>query len=152
MEDVTLSWPGSMTTDQAKKYLLTAGFVPVELFRQQTQVLATGNKRRKYIEDRDSREPTMEDRDSREPTMEEVALRARKDLQVIEKTLRDSLDLSVYDRKQSFRGQHGEMKGQTMLAVRHIEDARMRCGKILQYADDGVSILDKPGKKNEGGR
>ena len=142
MEDVTLSWPGSMTTDQAKKYLLTAGFVPVELFRQQTQVLATGNKRRKYIEDRDSREPTME----------EVALRARKDLQVIEKTLRDSLDLSVYDRKQSFRGQHGEMKDQTMLAVRHIEDARMRCGKILQYADDGVSILDKPGKKNEGGR
>jgi len=28
-------------------------------------------------------------------------------------------------------------------AVRHIEDARMRIGKVLQYADDGVSILDK---------
>lgn len=35
MEDVTLSWPGSMTTDQAKKYLLTSGFVAVELFQQQ---------------------------------------------------------------------------------------------------------------------
>jgi hypothetical protein len=35
MEDVTLSWPGSMTTEQAKKYLLTSGFVAVELFRQQ---------------------------------------------------------------------------------------------------------------------
>ena len=36
MEDVTLAWPGSMTTEQAKKYLLTAGFVPVELFRHRT--------------------------------------------------------------------------------------------------------------------
>lgn len=39
MEDVTLSWPGSMTTEQAKKYLLTDGFVAVELFRQQIHQL-----------------------------------------------------------------------------------------------------------------
>jgi hypothetical protein len=32
MEDVTLSWPGKMTTEQAKKYLLTHGFVAVELY------------------------------------------------------------------------------------------------------------------------
>ena len=29
------------------------------------------------------------------------------------------------------------------LAVRHIEDARMRLGKVLQYAGVGVSIYDK---------
>jgi hypothetical protein len=33
-----------------------------------------------------------------------------------------------------------------MLAVRHIEDARMRCGKVLQFSGDGVSIYDKAGK------
>ena len=49
MEDVTLAWPGSMTTEQAKKYLLTAGFVPVELFRQQT---AQSDTRRKSIMDK----------------------------------------------------------------------------------------------------
>ena len=49
MEDVTLSWPGSMTTEQAKKYLLTAGFVPVELYRQQ---IAQSDTRRKSIMDK----------------------------------------------------------------------------------------------------
>jgi len=42
-----------------------------------------------------------------------------------------------------FPGQRGEMKANIMLTVRHLEDARMRVGKVLQYADDGVSILDK---------
>lgn len=45
--------------------------------------------------------------------------------------------------KQTYDGQHGEMKANIMLAYRHLEDARMRIGKILQAADDGVSILDK---------
>ncbi len=35
------------------------------------------------------------------------------------------------------------MKANIMLTYRHLEDARMRIGKILQAADDGVSILDK---------
>ncbi len=37
----------------------------------------------------------------------------------------------------------GEMTAKIMLAYRHLEDARMRVGKILQAAGDGVSILDK---------
>lgn len=45
--------------------------------------------------------------------------------------------------KQTYEGQHGEMKANIMLAYRHLEDARMRVGKILQAANDGVSILDK---------
>jgi len=36
-----------------------------------------------------------------------------------------------------------EMKANVMLAVRHIEDARMRLGKVLQHAGDGISIYDK---------
>jgi len=33
MEDVTLDWPGMMTVNRAKKFLLTRGFVAVELYR-----------------------------------------------------------------------------------------------------------------------
>ena len=51
---------------------------------------------------------------------------------------------SVFDRQEMYSGQHGEMKANIMLTYRHLEDARMRIGKILQAAGDGVSILDKP--------
>ena len=44
--------------------------------------------------------------------------------------------------KQAYEGQHGEMKANIMLTYRHLEDARMRVGKILQALGDGVSILD----------
>ena len=36
-----------------------------------------------------------------------------------------------------------ELQANIELIKRHLEDARMRVGKILQAADDGVSILDK---------
>ena len=41
-----------------------------------------------------------------------------------------------------YPGQRGEMKANIMLTYRHLEDARMRVGKILQAAGDGISILD----------
>ena len=36
-----------------------------------------------------------------------------------------------------------EMAENLMLAVRHMEDARMRLGKAIQYSGDGVSKYDK---------
>lgn len=36
-----------------------------------------------------------------------------------------------------------EMMAHSMLSIRHLEDARMRLGKVMQYADGGVSIYDK---------
>ena len=45
---------------------------------------------------------------------------------------------------EGYVGQQGEMAANIMLAYRHLEDARMRIGKILQAAGDGVSIFDKP--------
>ena len=50
-------------------------------------------------------------------------------------------DLSV--KVETYPGQHVEMKANIMLTYRHLEDARMRVGKILQAAGDGVSIFDK---------
>ena len=34
--NVTLKWPGRMTTEEASRYLLTNGFVAVELYRAET--------------------------------------------------------------------------------------------------------------------
>ena len=50
---------------------------------------------------------------------------------------------SVFKGEETYRGQHDEMIANIMLAYRHLEDARMRVGKILQAAGDGISILDK---------
>ena len=36
-----------------------------------------------------------------------------------------------------------EQIAQATLAMRHIEDARMRYGKVIQYLGDGESIYDK---------
>ena len=37
-----------------------------------------------------------------------------------------------------------EIQANIMLAYRHLEDARMRIGKVIQAYDGGVSIYDKP--------
>lgn len=73
------------------------------------------------------------------------ALRA--ELLAIEKRvrglLRGKMNLLTKDSTPQIFAQAGEMQDHQMLAVRHIEDARMRIGKVLQYARDGVSIYDK---------
>mgnify|MGYP001567472055 FL=1 len=38
---------------------------------------------------------------------------------------------------------HGEMTANIMLAYRHLEDAAMRLGKVIQAFDGGKSIYDK---------
>jgi len=68
----------------------------------------------------------------------------RKDIKVLGETVKMQMNNPVFDGEQAYSGQHSEMKANIMLAYRHLEDARMRVGKILQAADDGVSILDKP--------
>ena len=37
----------------------------------------------------------------------------------------------------------GECIANSILAIRHLEDARMRLGKVIQYAETGVSNFDK---------
>ncbi len=80
---------------------------------------------------------------SKEQEFKNICNMARRELKDQEVRLRALLADDIYLGEQKYGNQHGEMKAQTMLAVRHIEDARMRVGKILQYAGDGVSILDK---------
>lgn len=37
----------------------------------------------------------------------------------------------------------GEVAANSTLAYRHLEDASMRLGKVLQHLDGGVSVYDK---------
>lgn len=76
-------------------------------------------------------------------TIQSICNRLRAELRDIEKQARGLKDHEYFKGEQSYQGQHGEMIAQSMLAVRDIESARMRLGKVLQYAGDGVSIYDK---------
>lgn len=65
----------------------------------------------------------------------------RADLLAIEKRVR-ALKGTVQTTAGVTGAQAAEVFGNIMLSVRHIEDARMRVGKVLQHARDGVSIYD----------
>lgn len=86
---------------------------------------------------------STQDQVQREMTLEEKCNDIRSEVKKIEKYTRSLLNDKTYRNEQSFCGQHEEMKAQTMLAVRALEEARMRIGKVLQYSGDGVSIYDK---------
>lgn len=43
------------------------------------------------------------------------------------------------------REETGEMIANATLAIRHLEDARMRLGKVIQWHDGGTSCYDKEG-------
>jgi hypothetical protein len=92
--------------------------------------------------------PTAENPDPAIPPagtdLKTVCETLRAELLSIEKAARAIKDHPAIKQPDTFPGQHGEMIGQSMLAVRHIEDARMRIGKVLQYGRDGVSIFDRP--------
>jgi hypothetical protein len=86
---------------------------------------------------------STQDQVQREMTLEEKCNDIRSEVKKIERYTRSLLNDNTYRNEQSFCGQHEEMKAQTMLAVRALEEARMRIGKVLQYSGDGVSIYDK---------
>ena len=79
-----------------------------------------------------------------EPTMQNVCDILRDQIKHIALTTKILLDHSDMKAENKYGGQRSEMKANVMLAYRHLEDARMRIGKILQAAGDGISILDKP--------
>lgn len=67
-----------------------------------------------------------------------IAIRAQEiKCRELKKAMQDSKD------EQSYQGQAEEMFAQITLAFRHLEDARMRVGKVIQYWGNGVSIYDK---------
>lgn len=78
-----------------------------------------------------------------EKTLKEICNEHRASCLQTEKAVRALMDHGVFAGEQAMRGQHGEMKANIMLTVRHLEDARMRLGKVIQYYEGGVSCYDK---------
>lgn len=76
-------------------------------------------------------------------TLEEICSSMRASIKKTGEWVRRLLGHPRFEEEETYDNQHSEMKANIMLAYRHLEDARMRIGKILQAADDGVSILDK---------
>ncbi len=74
---------------------------------------------------------------SQKMTVEEVAQDFRKRLLWLEQYAKNYIQ-DLKDTKCEW-----ETIAQATLAMRHIEDARMRYGKVLQYLGDWVSIYNK---------
>lgn len=75
---------------------------------------------------------------------------AREGIKNMSHTIRHLREHPIFGALEKYPDQHAEMKANIMLAYRHLEDARMRVGKILQAAGDGVSILDKSPQNTRG--
>jgi len=78
-----------------------------------------------------------------EEKLKEICDKLREDIKDAGEVTRSLMSHSDLKGEERYPNQHSEMKANIMLTYRHLEDARMRVGKILQAADDGVSILDK---------
>ena len=61
----------------------------------------------------------------------------------LDQNVLDLMSHDCYELSEEHRGQHSEMRANTMLAYRHLEDARMRLGKVMQQIQGGTSIYDK---------
>lgn len=59
-----------------------------------------------------------------------------------EKAIRDYVETIKHSAEAEGFNQ-GECIAQAMLALRAVEEARMRIGKVIQYADGGESVYDK---------
>ncbi len=75
--------------------------------------------------------------------LEETCIGLRLEILEAGQRLLELMDHPCYQDEQQFVRQHGEMKANTMLAYRHLEDARMRLGKVMQQIQGGTSIYDK---------
>ena len=69
--------------------------------------------------------------------MREAAFRIREAILVLEPQVKALMQMSCSDEAR------GEAAANTMLAFRHLEDARMRLGKVCQAVDGGVSCYPR---------
>lgn len=77
--------------------------------------------------------------------IETTVKKVRKDLDASEREVKELVDVVVQDPTYDAKsGEHrGDVIGNLVLARRHIEDARMRLGKVYQARNGGVSNSDR---------
>lgn len=74
--------------------------------------------------------------------IKECCFKLREEIESTKATVLELKKHEVFSGEQTAEGQHGEMKANIMLSFRHLEDARMRLGKVVQ-AIDGKSVYDR---------
>jgi hypothetical protein len=75
--------------------------------------------------------------------MEDTCESYRIQIKDIGEAVKRLMDHSIFKGEEMFNDQHSEMKANIMLSYRHLEDARMRLGKVMQQIQGGVSKYDK---------
>jgi hypothetical protein len=66
----------------------------------------------------------------------------RKDLLSVETDIRVLHKAHDFDVPEVRPGQHAEIRANIQLTLRHVEDARMRLGKVIQHTENRPSIYD----------
>ena len=75
-------------------------------------------------------------------TFEEAVNAERRQIKSIAGSIQAMKD-KVATEPENDKENRGEVMANLMLAYRHLEDASMRLGKVLQARDGGVSVYDK---------
>jgi len=75
--------------------------------------------------------------------IEDTCKEIRDALKVVAKEVRGLMNHEVFDSPLDSVRNEPEMKANIMLTYRHIEDATMRLGKVIQAHDGGKSVYDK---------
>lgn len=78
-----------------------------------------------------------------EPTLEQMCEDLRGEILRLDEKVLALKKHSDFQGEQDFENQHDEMMANIMLSYRHLEDARMRLGKVMQQIQGGVSIFDR---------
>lgn len=73
----------------------------------------------------------------------------RDDISILEDTVRDIRQHPDLDSDEAPDANKAEIRGNAMLAYRHLEDARMRLGKVIQHAEGRGSIYDQNTEQSE---
>lgn len=77
-------------------------------------------------------------------SFKEDMFQLRQAIQPLVDRARQLMNHPIYEAGEVQSGSNpGEMKANTMLALRHLEDAKMRIGKAIQAFDGGVSCYPR---------
>ena len=78
-----------------------------------------------------------------EVEIKDQCFEVRAEIEEMKKQVFHLMKHNTFKSEQSSENQHGEMRANIMLAYRHLEDARMRLGKVVQAHDGGKSVYKK---------
>lgn len=76
-------------------------------------------------------------------SIKEMCFNGRKTIEELKQQVFALKGHDVFNCEQKIGEMRDEMKANIMLAYRHLEDARMRLGKVVQAYDGGKSVYPK---------